>query len=143
MLTKCFRYGRKIAVVLALFLEAVFVTLSAFVTEFWLFLLIRFLIGTALGGTMLCCFVLLVELSGRTMRPYIMGLCEVPYVSGYVALAIIAYFVREWRLLQLVTGAPWLLTLALYWVLPESPRWLITVGRKKEAIQLLTFIAKK
>lgn len=137
------RYGRKIAVVLALFLEAVFVTLSAFVTDYWMFMVSRFLIGTALGGTMLCCFVLLVELSGRTMRPYIMGLCEVPYVSGYVALPIIAYFVREWRPLQLVTGAPWLLTLAFYWMLPESPRWLITVGKKKQAIELLTYIAKK
>lgn len=92
---------------------------------------------------MLCSFVLFIELSGKSFRPYAMGLEEVSFILGYFTLPIIAYFVREWRYLQLVTSVPWVLTWSYFWLIPESPRWLITAGKKKEAIQLLTHIAKK
>lgn len=119
------------------------VALSAVVQNFWLFLVCRLLIGAAVGGTMLCCYILLIELSGKSFRPYLMGLHEISYISGYLILPIIAYFVRDWRYLQLVTSVPWIFVLAYYWLIPESPRWLVTVGRKAEAISVLTRIAKK
>lgn len=137
------RFGRRIAVVLALSTEVLFVSISAAVPDLWMFLLLRLLIGTAVGGTMLCCYVLIIELSGKTFRPYLMGLVETSYIAGYFVLPMIAYFVRDWRHLQLVTSLPWLFVLAYYWLIPESPRWLVTVGRKKEAIVILTQIAKK
>ncbi|KAL0880246.1 hypothetical protein ABMA27_002703 [Loxostege sticticalis] len=137
------RYGRRIAVLLALFSNAVFGALSSFSTQLWMFIVFRFLSGSALGGTMLCCFVLLIELSGKSFRPYCMGLSEIAYILGYFLQPIIAYYVREWRHLQLVTCTPWLIVVVYYWLLPESPRWLITVGKKKEAVAVLTHIAKK
>lgn len=137
------RHGRKTAVVLALFLEAVSVIVSAVVPQFWMFIASRFFIGVSLGGTMLCCYVHLIELSGTSFVPYIIGLIEVSYMSGYLFLPMIAYFVREWRHLQLITSIPWIITISFYWLLPESPRWLITVGQNEEAIRVLTFIAKK
>jgi hypothetical protein len=92
---------------------------------------------------MLCCYVMLIELSGKSFRAYIIGLSEISFVSGYFLLPIIAYYVREWRHLQLVTSVPWLLVITYYWLIPESPRWLITVGRKEEAVKILTHVAKK
>ncbi|CAG9787711.1 unnamed protein product [Diatraea saccharalis] len=137
------RYGRRIAIVLALFCEALFTMISAFATGYWMFLIFRILIGTALGGTMLCCYVFLIELSGKSFRPYLIGLHELSYVTGYFILPIIAYFLREWRDLQLALSVPWLLVIVIYWLIPESPRWLITVGKTKEAVYVLTHIAKK
>ena len=138
-----FRYGRKAVVLISLFFEVVFVVISAFVTHFWMFLVCRFLIGVTLGGVMLCCYILLIELCGKSFRPYAAGLQEMPFLISYFTLPIIAYFVREWRQLQLVTSVPWVIVVVYYWLLPESPRWLITVGRKQEAIDILTHIAKK
>lgn len=128
---------------LALSLEAVTVALSAFATELWMFIALRCLIGVSVGGTMLCCYVLFVELSGKSFLPYLIGVHELSYVAGYFFLPVIAYFVRDWRNLQLVTSVPWFVTVAFFWIIPESPRWLITVGRKNEAIDVLTYIAGK
>ncbi|XP_063828851.1 organic cation transporter protein-like [Ostrinia nubilalis] len=137
------RYGRRKAVVLALFCSSIFATLSTFSTKLWMFILFRFLSGTAVGGTMLCCFVMIIELSGKSFRPYGMGLIESAYVIAYFFLPIIAYYAREWRDLQKITSMPWLVVFVYYWLIPESPRWLITVGKKKEAVDVLTRIAKR
>ncbi|CAB3226709.1 unnamed protein product [Arctia plantaginis] len=137
------RYGRKLVVLISLFFEVVFVAVSAAVPEFWMFVVCRFLIGTMVGGTMLCCYVLVIELCGKSFRPYMSGLSEVSLILSYITLPIIAYFVREWRTLQLVTSLPWVIVATYYWLIPESPRWLISVGKRKEAIDVLTKIAKK
>ncbi|KAM3964986.1 LOW QUALITY PROTEIN: organic cation transporter protein-like [Aphomia sociella] len=136
------RFGRKISVLLSLIFEAAFVTISALVPQFWMFVVCRFLIGTAVGGTILCGYVLLIELSGKSFRGYLIGLHEISFITGYIILGGIAYYIREWRHLQLVTSAPWLLVIGYYWLIPESPRWLIS-GKKKEAVDILTYIAKK
>ncbi|XP_023954319.1 organic cation transporter protein [Bicyclus anynana] len=137
------RYGRKLACVMALVCEVLFSALSAAVTEFWMFVVLRFIIGTGLGGTMLCCYVILIELSGKSFRPYLSALMEISYVLSYFTLPIIAYFVRDWRHLQLVTSLPWSFVLLYYFLIPESPRWLITTGKKEKAIEVLTYIANK
>lgn len=124
-------------------LQIIFIICSAVAPTFWMFLVFRFLIGTSIGGVMLCSFVLLIEMSGKSFRPYAMGLEEVSFILGYFTLPIIAYFVRDWRYLQLVTSVPWVITWSYFWLIPESPRWLITAGKKQEAIELLTYIAKK
>lgn len=92
---------------------------------------------------MLSCYVLVIELCGKSFRPYMSGLSEVSLMLSYISLPIIAYFVREWRTLQLVTSLPWIIVAVYYWLIPESPRWLISVGKRKEAIAVLTKIAKK
>lgn len=138
-----FRYGRKIASVLSFTTNVIFVVISAVVPDLWMFLVCRFLIGTAVGGTMLCSYILIVEISGKSFRPYLTGLFEISYITGYFVHPIIAYYVREWRYLQFVTSVPWVFVVLTYWLLPESPRWLITMGRKKEAVDILTNIAKR
>ncbi|XP_034829084.1 organic cation transporter protein-like [Maniola hyperantus] len=137
------RYGRKLACVLAIFCEVLFVGLSAAVPEFWMFGVFRFLIGTAVGGSMLCCYVYVVELSGKSFRPYLTALNEISYLGSYFTLPVIAYFLRDWRHLQLATSLPWSFVLFYYFLIPESPRWLITTGKKEKAIEVLTYIAKK
>lgn len=56
---------------------------------------------------------------------------------GYMLLAGIAYFIRDWRNLQLAISAPGFLLIFYIWVLPQSARWLLANDRKEEAIALL------
>ncbi|KAI5646030.1 sugar transporter domain-containing protein [Phthorimaea operculella] len=137
------RFGRKVAVLVAIFTQPLFGTINAFASGYWSFTVFRFLAGNALGGTYVSCYVLLMELSGKSFRPYLCGLHEIAPSLSVILLPVIAYFLRDWRHLQLATAAPWFVVIVYYWILPESPRWLITVGRKKEAIEILTYIAKK
>lgn len=138
-----FSYGRKITLITAELCTVIFAALSAAGQQLWMFIICRCLIGVGVGGTMLCSYIYIIEFSGKSFRSQATGLHDMSYVSGYFSMAVIAYFVRDWRFLQLVTSVPWVFITVYFWVLPESPRWLITVGRKKEAIDLLTRIAKR
>lgn len=137
------RYGRKIACLLAMLSQVMFNALSVAATEFWMFVIFRFLIGAAVGGVMLCCYVMIIEISGKSFRPYLTGMIEISYIICYFTLPIIAYFLRDWRQLQLATSLPWCFVVFYYFLIPESPRWLITMGHKEKAIDLLTNIAKR
>ncbi|CAH2084667.1 unnamed protein product [Euphydryas editha] len=137
------RYGRKFASLLSLASQVVFVPLSSLSSELWMFIVLRFFIGTATGGTILCCYIIIVELGGKSFRPYLTGFIEIPYILGYITLPIIAYYIRDWRQLQMVTSLPWIFVIFYYFLIPESPRWLITMGYNKKAVEVLTHMAKK
>jgi len=58
---------------------------------------------------------------------------EFVWVAGWLLLGGLAYAIRDWRTLVLCYSTPTLASIALYWLLPESPRWLLSVGRIEEA----------
>ena len=55
------------------------------------------------------------------------------WVLGWLTLAGLAYLFRDWRDLMLWSSLPSLLSVLMAWLLPESPRWLLSVGRLEEA----------
>lgn len=65
------------------------------------------------------------------------------YTCGLIILAGITYLVRDWVHLTLVTSLPFLVYFLYWFVLPESPRWLIAKGRFAEASEILEKLAKK
>lgn len=67
---------------------------------------------------------------------------NIGYSIGLVALAGIVYIVRDWRYLSLAVSVPLLLLYSCFFVLPESPRWLIATGNFKKAAQIMKTIAK-
>ncbi|KAA0187391.1 Solute carrier family 22 member 1 [Fasciolopsis buskii] len=52
-------------------------------------------------------------------------------------MALFAYLIPDWRWLYFTVWAPNLLSVAYIWLLPESPRWLVSQGRPKEAVEVL------
>lgn len=64
------------------------------------------------------------------------------YTCGLIILAGITYLVRNWVYLTLVTSVPFILYFLYWFVLPESPRWLIAKGRFAEASEILEKLAK-
>ncbi|CAA9996793.1 unnamed protein product, partial [Nesidiocoris tenuis] len=67
---------------------------------------------------------------------------NIAYSLGLMALAVIAYLVRDWRQLALATSVPFLTFFLYWWVLPESPRWLLARGRFDEAEKILKTMAR-
>ena len=51
--------------------------------------------------------------------------CNVLFTFGYLLIGVVAMHVRDWRQLILVTNAPFVLAVTLYWALPESLHWLV------------------
>jgi len=64
------------------------------------------------------------------------------WVIGNSLLPLVAWACRGWFLLGVVSVIPGAL-LFFYWpILNESPRWLITAGRGKEAVEIILKMAK-
>ena len=58
-------------------------------------------------------------------------------------ICLLAYFIRDWRSLQLVFSLMSLLMISYFFLLPESPRWLLVAGKLEEAKKTLQYIANK
>ncbi|MEQ2178999.1 hypothetical protein GOODEAATRI_020034 [Goodea atripinnis] len=57
-------------------------------------------------------------------------------------LALLAYFIRDWRHLMLAVTVPCGVAIICCWWLPESARWLLANGRTDKAKKYLVQCAK-
>ncbi|XP_045056113.2 solute carrier family 22 member 13 isoform X2 [Desmodus rotundus] len=133
----CDRIGRKASVLIQLLLLALIGLGTAFVPSFDLYLVMRFAVATAISGYAITNVSLLAEWVGPSRRTQAMVLAQCSFSIGQMALAGLAYGVRNWRLFQIAGTAPFLLLFFYFWVLPESARWLLTQGRVEEAKRVI------
>ncbi|KAH0507977.1 Solute carrier family 22 member 11 [Microtus ochrogaster] len=103
---------------------------------------LRFLSAFALAGTILAQSTLMAEWTTTRRRAVTMAILGCSYSTGQMALAGLAYAVRDWQNLQLAVSIPFLATFLLSWWLPESARWLITTGQPEKALQELQKVAR-
>lgn len=57
-------------------------------------------------------------------------------------MGIFAFFIQDWRWLQIGLTIPGVLFLLYWWFIPESTRWLLANNKKEEAIKQIQRIAK-
>ncbi|XP_041463007.1 organic cation transporter protein-like [Lytechinus variegatus] len=114
----------------------------AFSPSWWVFSTIRFIQGCVAIPIYIIAFVLANEFAGTSRRNITGILFAVPFATGYVSLALVAYFLRHWRTLEMVATAPTLFLMAIMIFLPESVRWQISNGRYDQAEKTLKVLAK-
>ncbi|KAF3858401.1 hypothetical protein F7725_011602 [Dissostichus mawsoni] len=68
---------------------------------------------------------------------------SVGFGVGYALLPLFAYLIRGWRMLLVASAIPGLLFIPTWWVIPESPRWLLQKGRVEEAELIIRAAAKR
>ncbi|GLQ96778.1 MFS transporter [Dyella mobilis] len=100
--------------------------------------LLRVLLGFGMGGDFAVGHAILAEFSPRKHRGMLLGSFSVIWTIGYVAANVIGMHYAEvlpdaWRWLLASAGVPALLVLILRVGTPESPRWLLGMGRLSEA----------
>ncbi|CAL8086657.1 unnamed protein product [Orchesella dallaii] len=131
------RLGRRPVFFYALCQQVTFGIIAAVAPNYTIFVIARFLIGMANSGVFLVAFVIAMELVGKDKRMVAgMGM-QYFFTIGYVVIGVLAYFLREWRQLQLALSLPGILFLSYYWFMPESIRWLLANGKKEEAVKIL------
>lgn len=136
------RYGRRFLLLFSNLLMAVAGTCAAFSSSFALFCLFRFMCGMALSGLGLNTFSLIVEWIPTRVRTVVGTLTGYCYTFGQLLLAIIAYFVRDWRWLTLAVSLPFYVFFLYSWWLHESSRWLVLSNNTEKAIKNLHSVAK-
>lgn len=81
-------------------------------------------------------------ITGTEKRTAVGVIYQIPFNLGHLLLAVFGYFIRDWRIFQMAISLPSAILISYYWIMPESPRWLLTAGRTDEAIKILEKAAK-
>ncbi|XP_040005637.1 solute carrier family 22 member 6 isoform X1 [Xiphias gladius] len=136
------RYGRRILLLISNLLMAVSGTCAAFSTSFPLYCLFRFGCGMALSGQGLNTFSLIVEWIPTRVRTVVGTITGYCYTVGQLILAVIAYFIRDWRWLTLAVSLPFYVFFLFSWWFHESSRWLALNNKSDQAIKNLKSVAK-
>ena len=88
-------------------------------------------------GVFVVPFTLSMELVGNKYKTAVGLIFHVPYSIGQVILGVLAIWVRDYRIYQIVLSIPCFVLLGLYFVIPESPRWLIAKKKYTEAVNVI------
>uniref|UniRef100_A0A3Q4GJB1 Solute carrier family 22 member 5 n=1 Tax=Neolamprologus brichardi TaxID=32507 RepID=A0A3Q4GJB1_NEOBR len=135
-------FGRKKVVFMSLGVQCLSVLLQSFSHSWRMFCIMYLWVGASQISLYISAFVL-TEVLSKTMRVLFTTLgAFLFYCIGYMTLPWIAYGIREWRTLVAVLSTTSLINFPL-WFIPESPRWLMTQGRVKEAEAIVREAASK
>ncbi|KAL0967341.1 hypothetical protein UPYG_G00251030 [Umbra pygmaea] len=131
------RYGRRNIILVGLAIQSTFGVGAAFAPNFYVYVFLRFMVGTTISAVVMNAFVLGTEWTGSRQRMLAGVITDYFFGFGYITLAGLAYFIRDWRKLQFAISAPGFLFVFYIWVLPKSARWLIANQRTEEAVKLI------
>uniref|UniRef100_A0A3Q4GIK5 Major facilitator superfamily (MFS) profile domain-containing protein n=1 Tax=Neolamprologus brichardi TaxID=32507 RepID=A0A3Q4GIK5_NEOBR len=137
------RYGRKHILFAALAIQTVFTFAQVFSGSWIMFLIILFINGLGQMSNFVAALVLGSEvLTGKVRVLYSsFGTC-LGFAIGYMILPLLAYFLRDWKSLSLALSLPCVAYVPFWWLMPESPRWLLSRGRVEEAEAIIRTAAK-
>lgn len=133
--------GRRTALVLAMTLSLLGFVLFAAARDQYGALVARIVAGVGLGGEVPAATVLVYELAPSGRRARSVALLQAFAGAGGVAGVLLAFFaapVLGWRGLYVTLSALVLLVTVVRLALPESPLWLLSVGRTDEALATVT-----
>ncbi|XP_005384647.1 PREDICTED: solute carrier family 22 member 12 isoform X3 [Chinchilla lanigera] len=81
------------------------------------------------------------EWTSAQARLLMMTLNSLGFSFGQILMAVMGYGLRHWALLQLAVSAPFFLCFVYSWWLPESARWLLSMGKLGLGLQELQKVA--
>ncbi|XP_049820741.1 organic cation transporter protein-like isoform X2 [Aethina tumida] len=136
------KFGRKKTLMFSVLIQTLVGTAIAFAPWFELYFILRAALGFISVSVVFSGFVLSIELVGGHWRT-VAGISYLfPVSISYMTIAGVAYLIQDWRQLQLAISLPGFIFVVLWWVLPESPRWLLAMGRTHEVMRILEGAAK-
>ncbi|KAI4800598.1 hypothetical protein KUCAC02_009592 [Chaenocephalus aceratus] len=137
------RFGRKISFLMSNVMNAVTGIMVAMAPNYVALLVFRTLYGFGVKGGWVAGYVLITELVGVEYRRTVGVLYQMFFSVGILILPLLAYFISDWRWLQVAITAPYFIFLSYYWFIPESPRWLLSQKQNAKAVKITQAMAKE
>ncbi|WP_456365737.1 MFS transporter [Thermococcus sp.] len=127
------RIGRKRTLILAVVTFSLGSIISSFAGNLDQLIVLRFIVGLGLGGSLPVASSYFAEFMPRSVRGAMISILESFWVVGTIIIGVVALLVKaDWRSILLFGGVIILILPALL-ALPESPRFLLAKGRVREA----------
>ncbi len=142
------RYGRRNILKLTALLFTLSAIITAFAFNIQVFLFARILGGFGVGMAILVAPMYIAEIAPRNLRGRLVTFNQLNIVLGISIAYFSNYFFQQtiadpdlkWRVMLGVEAVPALVYLALLFLVPRSPRWLMQKGNDEEALTVLTKI---
>jgi len=135
------KIGRKYSMIIASLLLILSAIGSAISTGIWEFAIYRWVGGVGVGLASVISPLYIAEISPAKMRGKLVTLNQLAIVIGLNIAGVMAFVLGDdWRWMFGSEAFPIILFVFAIFFLPNSPRWLATKGRKKEALDTLTRI---
>lgn len=144
------RIGRETMYAVDLAVLVVACGLSAFVTDAWQLIVLRFVIGLAVGADYPIATSLLTEFTPSKRRGFMIGVSGLAWSVGAMTAFIVGYIVVSWtgdhsmwRWMLFSGAVVGIVVVLARRGIPESPRWLASKGRVKEAEDVIKMVYGK
>ncbi|XP_065306843.2 organic cation transporter protein-like isoform X1 [Dermacentor albipictus] len=135
-------FGRKNTILGGIVLSVAASTMTAFSTSVTMYYISRFIVALGISGYADVIYTLIMETVSpryRYMPTMTMGN---GWTTGMLLLPWLHYLTRDWRATQLYAALPLAPLFVLGCFLPESPRWLMAMGRFPAAKQVVIKFAR-
>uniref|UniRef100_A0A1B6KRD4 Major facilitator superfamily (MFS) profile domain-containing protein n=1 Tax=Graphocephala atropunctata TaxID=36148 RepID=A0A1B6KRD4_9HEMI len=143
--------GRKYVLIRGLSLNVVFYILGTFAPNFWTFFACKVISGILTCPSMIATIPLLGEFVPSRRRAQSMLICTALSTIGLFYSSLIGWLTLQatwkadlwfitftpWRLFFLLCGVPSLVCSLLLHLAPESPRFLLTIGKRQDTLKIL------
>ncbi|MFV0480703.1 MAG: MFS transporter [Campylobacteraceae bacterium] len=140
------KIGRKVVFSLTLLLYSIATGLCALSWSYESLLVFRFFVGFGLGGELPVAATLMSEYAPTKLRGRFMVLLESFWGVGWILAACIAYLfipIYGWELAFVIGALPAFYVFVIRKGIPESVRYLLSKGRKKEAEEIVLALEKE
>jgi putative MFS transporter len=140
------RIGRRSVLITTVACDALFGTLSIFAPDFTILLVLRFLTGAAVGGTLPVDYAMMSEFLPAKNRGRWLVMLEGFWALGTLIVAVTAWAASAygatdaWRIIFAVTAIPALAGIGMRVLIPESPIYLLRIGKGEEAREVVNRI---
>ncbi|MFV0408123.1 MAG: MFS transporter [Paracoccus sp. (in: a-proteobacteria)] len=142
------RIGRRNVLLLTVACDAVFGLASVFAGNFELLLVLRFLTGIAVGGTLPVDYAMMAEFLPPRNRGRWLVVLEGFWAVGTIVVALTAWIAASygaaapWRWIFLIAALPGLIGIFLRLWVPESPMYLLKSGQPDRALSVVNRVLR-
>lgn len=137
------RVGRKRTLSILSVGFAVFAVISALSPNIPFMLVTRFLLGIAIGASSVTVPAYIAEIAPPRTRGKLVSFQQLMIATGLLLAYFVGYLFTpsgQWRWMIALGAVPAIVMAIGLFRLPESPRWLITKGRRQEATRVLQLV---